>query len=172
MQRQARKIYKTIASIFLLFTVCLFLCACANGEAATAPKEIYRTLEKKYGTFPYGMYYETDAKEWESTYFSKETIRGLFGDEGTFFEMVQEGCFYMSGAPTYHEEVAVFLCYSTDGALQMAGKLSERAKKLSMLEKGEGQSLTCQLLCRGRTVLYCRLMDEGRVLSAIDKLDF
>ena len=138
----------------------------------TPPKDTYRQLVEAYGSLPYGLYFETDAKEWEEHYFPTETVEDIFGSAEEFYRAVQEGCFYMAGAPTLHEEIAVLLCYSSEDALRLAGQLSGRDKNLRIMETAEGDALNAIFVCHGRRLLYCRLKDAERAREAMDSLDY
>ncbi len=151
----------------LLFLLLLTAC---GSKALPAPDTVYRILTDGYGALPYGMYYETDAADWQKEYLSPQMTESLFGADDVFRQTVQAGCLYLSGAPDVHEEIAVLLCYSSEGALQMAGILTERAQNLTLTEDAwdAPEALT---VCRGRYLIYCRLSDRVRAQRAIDRLD-
>ncbi len=153
----------------LLCLLLLLLSACGDRQLPT-PAEVYAKLTQGYGSLPYGMYYETNAKEWDQAYLSPKTAAELFGSDSQLRQTVQEGCLYISGAPEVHEEIAVLLCYSSEGALQMAGILAERARNLALTEDAWDAPKT-QTVCRGRYLIYCRLSKDARAKKAIERLD-
>ena len=148
---------------FLLFV--FFSCSSAKNEP---PDLIFEEIQTSYGSLPPGLFFDSYAREWEEFYLDRDVIENIFGSEKEYKESVASAYLYLSASLSSYEEIFVLECYTSDKARCMAAAFLERDRKLATLEDVK---LEAQILCDGRTVVYCRLSDSSRAKSAIRKLE-
>ena len=158
---------KRVLILLMAFFSLFSLLSCSSSESLP-PDLLFEEIEKSYGSLPAGIVLDSRAREWEEKYLDAETVESLFGHEKTYKEAVESAYLYLAASLTSYEEIAVLECYTSDKARRMAGIFAERNRVLALLEE---EQLEAQILCNGRTVVYCRLANTVRAKGAIRKLE-
>ncbi len=157
---------KRVSVLLTAFLLLFSLVSCSSSERL-APHLLFEEIEKSYGSLPPGLLFDSRAKEWEENYLDADVTESLFESEKAYKEAVESAYLYLAASLSSYEEIVILECYTSDKARRMAALLSERDRILSSFEE---EALEAQILCSGRTVVYCRLADGARAKNAIRKL--
>ena len=152
---------------FLSFFIVISFFSCTSSETVP-PYRVFEEIEKSYGTLPPGLLFDSRANEWEEHYLDANVIESIFGDEKEYREAVESAYLYLSASLVSYEELIVLECYTSDKARFMAGLFSERNRTLATFEENP---LEARIVCKGRTVIYCRLANTSIAKEAVRKIE-